>query len=114
MARSITMVDLGENGSGRTDWFNNIEMTSRNYGDGNTPVNEFIRDRFLQTLAHEMLHVNENAVQFLASSQFRMGSRLGYFHRNLDDRAEAMITRQLLDQYRDSMKNGNAGCTCSR
>ena len=108
------MTNLGEDGPGKTDWFNNITLNSRLYGDSNTTVNEFVRDRFLQTLAHEMLHVNENAVGFLLSNQFRMGNPLGYLHRELDDRAEAMITQQLLDQYRKAMKDGNAGCSCTR
>jgi uncharacterized protein RhaS with RHS repeats len=113
-AKSITMTDLSDAGTGRTDWFNNVELNSRAYGDSNTHVSEFDRDRFLQTLAHEMLHVNENAGSFLLSNQFRMGSRLGYFHQQLNDKAEAMITSRLLDQYRNALNNGDAGCTCTR
>ena len=108
------MTDLGSRGSGRTDWLNNVELNSRIYGGSNTRVDHFIHDRFLQTLAHEMLHVNESPGSFLLSNQFRMGSPLGQLHRRLDDRAEEMITPKLLDQYRNSLNNGDAGCTCSR
>jgi hypothetical protein len=114
LARSITMVDLEQGGTGRTDWLNNIELNSRLYGDSNTPVDPFLRSEFLQTLAHEMLHVNESPGSRMASNSFRMSNPLGHFHRKLDERATAMMTPQLLDQFRRALDNNDAGCTCTR
>ncbi|AYQ30383.1 hypothetical protein DT070_05190 [Polaromonas sp. SP1] len=93
---------------------NNIQLNSGLYGDSSTKVDEFLRDRFLQTLAHEMLHVNEGPGSFILSNQFRMGNPIGVFHRRLDAKAEAMITPQLLEQYRKSLNEGDSGCTCTR
>lgn len=114
LARSITMANMGEDGTGKTDWLNNIQLNSRNYGDRNTSVDEFLRSDFLQTLAHEMLHVNQGAGNFLLSNQFRMGNPLGYFHRQLDERATRMITPQLQEQFRKALSDGDAGCSCAR
>lgn len=114
LAKSISMADLGQKGAGRTDWSGNIELNSRLYGDSNTPVDPFLRDRFLQTTAHEMMHVNETAGSFLLSNQFRMGSSLGHFHRKLDERAETLITKTLLDQFSKALASGDVGCMCSR
>lgn len=111
---SVTMAPLGEKGAGSTDWFNNIQLNSGLYGDSSTPVNEFLRSNFLQTLAHEMLHVNEGPGSFLLSNQFRMSNPLGYLHRLLDAQAEAMITQQLLDQYNKALAGGDVGCACTR
>ena len=117
LARSITMSNLGENGQAMTDPLNNILLNSRLYGDSNTPLNQFneyAADGFLQTIAHEMLHVNEKPFSRWLSERFRMSSPLGYVHRRLDEKAEAMITPALLKQFRDAMSNNDAGCTCSR
>lgn len=108
------MTNMGEDGTGKTDWFNNIQLNSRNYGDKNTSVDEFIRSDFLQTLAHEMLHVNQNAGNFLLSNQFRMGNPVGYRHRQLDEKATNIITPQLQGQFRKALNNGDVGCSCSR
>jgi RHS repeat-associated protein len=117
LARSITMADMGENGAGVTDWRNNITLNSKDYGDRNTPVDSlgpYQGELFLQTLAHEMLHVNEGSGSRLLSNSFRMGNPLGYFHRQLDEKAAAMVTSAVLKQFRDAMSSGDAGCTCSR
>ena len=105
---------MGEDSTGSTSWLNNIQLNSRLYGDSNTPVFEFIRSNFLQTLAHEMLHVNEDPGSFLRSNTFRMRNLLGYFHRRLDAKAEAMMTPQLLEQYNKALNNGDSGCECTR
>ena len=114
LANSITMADMGNAAPAVTDWRNNIRLNSRDYGNSNTPVNEYAVDSFLQSLAHEMLHVNEGVGARLLSNSFRMSYPLGYFHRQLDANAEAMITPSLIRQFRDAMNNGDAGCACSR
>lgn len=87
-------------------------LESRLYGDENTPKHPFLRSELLQTLAHEMLNVNEAAGSRLLSSSPRMGSPLGHFHRRLDKKASNMITPQLLEQFRKALSNGDAGCAC--
>lgn len=113
LARSITMANMGENGAGMTDWGNNITLNSNLYGDSKTPVMDMIRSEFLQTLAHEMLHVNQG-IGGKAITRIRMGNPLGVLHRQLDAKAEGMITRQLLDQYNKALQNGDSGCSCTR
>ncbi|AVT00857.1 hypothetical protein C8236_08175 [Paracidovorax avenae] len=113
LAKSIIMANMGENGSGMTDWNNNITLNSGLYGDEKTPTDEFIRSEFLQTLAHELLHVNQGLGGKIIT-RIRMGNPLGVLHRQLDSKAEAMITSQLLDQYNKALQNGDSGCTCSR
>ncbi|MFX8813219.1 hypothetical protein ABTM61_20030, partial [Acinetobacter baumannii] len=68
-----------------TDWGNNIALNSRLYGDGGTPVIGVLRSEFLQTLAHEMLHVNQG-IGGKAITRIRMGNPLGVLHRKLDDK----------------------------
>ncbi|GKS73563.1 Ig-like domain repeat protein [Acidovorax sp. SUPP950] len=117
LARSITMADMGKNGAGMTDWRNNITLNSRDYGDSSTPVDKlgpYQSELMLQTIAHEMLHVNEALGSRLLSNSFRMGNPLGYFHRQLDEKADAMITPAFLKQFRDAMSSGDAGCICSQ
>ena len=106
------MANMGENGPGKADWFNNITLNSRLYGDSNTPVVEDMREAFLQTLAHEMLHVNENPAQFFLSTLFRMGNPAGYFHRLIDQKADAIVTPQLVKQFSKALKDGDTGCAC--
>ena len=77
-------------GTGRTDWSNNIIVNQNTFGDNRTQVNELVASQFMHTIAHEMLHVNEPLYERLASNSFRMGNPLGYFHRNLDERAERL------------------------
>jgi RHS repeat-associated protein len=113
LPRSVSMADTGENGAGMTDWGNNVTLNSKLYGDSKTPVDEFLRSEFLQSLAHEMLHVNESLFE-KAISRIRMGNPLGVLHRRLDAKADAMITRQVLDQYNAALKNGDTGCSCTR
>ena len=113
LAKSISMANMGENGAGMTDWGNNITLNSRLYGDSNTPVIDMIRSEFLQTTAHEMLHVNQS-VGGRVLSKIRMGNPLGVLHRQLDAKAESMITRQLLDQYNRALQSGDTGCSCTR
>jgi hypothetical protein len=117
LANSISMADIGRNGAGVTDWRNNITLNSNDYGNSSTSVDNlgpYQAELFLQTLAHEMLHVNQGLGGRLLSNSFRMSNPLGYFHRQLDEKAAAMVTSPLLKQFRDAMSSGDAGCTCSR
>ncbi|WP_327019743.1 RHS repeat-associated core domain-containing protein [Acidovorax sp. Leaf191] len=117
LPNSIAMTDLGEKAPGLTDWKNNIQLNSRNYGNSDISIyqhNEYAVDLFLQTIAHEMLHVNEGVGSRILSNSFRMGNPLGYFHRLIDERAEAMITPDFLRRYRDSLVTGDVGCSCVR
>lgn len=111
--RSVQMVNLKELGTGRTDWFGNIELDSVQYADDRTQVDLLQHWGFLQTMAHEMLHVNEGIGAALAS-RFRMGSPLGYFHRELDEKAEKMITPELLARFQAALKGLDTGCSCTR
>jgi len=105
------MSPLGENSLGTTDWGNNIQLSSERFGDSKTCVQGGDEYQFLQTLAHEMLHVNENILHRLLSNSFRMGNPLGYFHRKLDDEADAMITPKLIEKYLKA-RNAKKDCTC--
>lgn len=96
---SVGMASMGQNGLGMTDWGDNIQMNSDRFGDSSTPVRNGDEYQFLQTLAHEMLHVNEAIPERLLSNSFRMGSSLGYLHRALDDSADEMVTQRLIDEY---------------
>jgi hypothetical protein len=40
-----------------------------------------------------------------------MGNPLGYFHRQLDDKADEMVTQKLIDQN-NKTRNANKDCTC--
>ena len=91
---SVTMVPLGEGSTGFTDWSTgNITLNSDLYGDFQTPVFEPIRTVFLQTLAHEMLHVNESLGRNFVSNLFRMENPigLGYFHNLLDEKERGSV-----------------------
>ncbi|WP_440534607.1 RHS repeat-associated core domain-containing protein [Variovorax sp. YR566] len=108
---SVNPFPMGENGLGMTDWTNNIRINSDRFGDSSKCVRSGDEYQFLQTLAHELLHVNESIARRLLSNSFRMGNPLGYFHRQLDDKADVMITQQLITKYikaRNAMKD----CTC--
>lgn len=113
-ARSITMVNLRERGTGRTDLFNNVELNSRLYGASGQPVDSMVHDNFLQTLAHELLHVNETIGRRMLSNSFRAENPLGYFHRQLDDKATEMTSANLTEMFRKALAQDNAGCSCPR
>ena len=111
---SVTMVNMGEGADGATDWFNSISLNSRLYGDSNTPVDPFVVSQFLQTLAHEMLHVNEPIPNRLLNNLFRMSNPFGFLHRLLDKEAEDMIGQQFLAQFSKALKDGDVGCACQK
>ena len=98
-------------GLGRTGWANNILLNSNRFGNASECVKSGDEYQFLQTLAHEMLHVNESLGNRLLSNSIRMGNPLGYFHRKLDDRADAMVTRDLIEKYQKA-RNADKSCSC--
>ena len=108
---SVTPVPMGENGLGMTDWGNNVSLNSDRFGSGTDCVKSGDEYQFLQTLAHEMLHVNESIPRRLLSNSFRMGNPLGCYHRQLDDKADEMITQKTIDKYIKA-RSSNKGCTC--
>jgi len=110
---SVSMRNMGDDGLGMTDWNNNIYMNSDRFGDDNAPFKRGDEYQFLQTLTHEMLHVNEGFFSRLLSNSFRTGNPLGYFHRQLDDKADSMITRDIIDEYEKNKHNEN-GCGCNQ
>ena len=106
MPTSVTFSPL--EGLGKTDWTNNVVMNSGRFGDSQTPVRSGDEYQFLQTLAHEMLHVNESIPSRLLSNLLPMSNPLGYFHRKIDDRADEMIRKAVIDAYikrRDLLKS---------
>jgi len=113
-ARSITMVNMGESGTGMTDWFNNITLNSMIYGDGNTSMGDELRGAFLQTMAHEMLHVNQSPIGRFFTIPRMSWPVIGIPHLRLDEKADAMVTTAIANQYNSSMKNGDTGCACVR
>ncbi|BCB27724.1 hypothetical protein SKTS_26100 [Sulfurimicrobium lacus] len=108
---SVTPFPMGENGLGMTDWGNNITLNSNRFGGSSECVKRGDEYQFLQTLAHEMLHVNESIPRRLLSNSFRMGNPIGYFHRQLDDKANAMATQKIIEKYIKT-RNANKDCIC--
>jgi|GEM_PF-2945325 len=102
---------MGEGAMGYADWANNILVNSDYFGDAKTPVADGKTGIFIQTIAHEMLHVNESLGSRIISNSFRMGNPLGYFHRGLDEHAEEMVTREIMEQYRKIRDNAGE-CKC--
>lgn len=82
---SVNPFPMGENGLGVTDWRNNIRLNADRYGGSSACVRSGDEYQFLQTLAHEMLHVNEPMLRRLLSNSFQISNPLGYLHRQLDD-----------------------------
>lgn len=108
---SVSPFPMGENGLGMTDWGNNIRLNADRFGGSSECVKSGDEYQFLQTLAHEMLHVNETIPRRLLSNSFRMGNPLGYYHRKLDDVADEMVTQKLIEKYTKA-RNANKDCTC--
>jgi len=52
---------------GATDIGNNVQLNASLYGDGKTPVDESLAHDFLQTVVHEMMHVNAGPGEKLAT-----------------------------------------------
>jgi RHS repeat-associated protein len=81
---------------GITDFSGNIEINANLYGTCNTPVNEFMTTQFLQTIAHEWLHVQENLFEKIATR--------GANHEQVDRSAE-LIAESVRDEYLKRIKN---------
>jgi RHS repeat-associated protein len=97
--RSIQVAPMGENGLGVTNWKNEITLNADRFGDSKTPIRAGDEYQFLQTIAHEMMHVNQNPPRRALDNLLRMGNPLGFLHRALDDEADALINQQTIDQY---------------
>jgi RHS repeat-associated protein len=112
---STGVTPMGENSLGSTDPANNILLNSDRFGGANVCVRPGDEMQFLQTLAHEMLHVNESGFQRWLSERFRMSAPLGlgYFHRRLDEKAWDMISSDLIEQYL-KRRNADKDCTCKK
>jgi hypothetical protein len=89
---------------GVTDFFNNVTLNSDRFGDSKTPVRPNDEYQFLQTMAHEMMHVNANPLE-------KIRDRIPYYHNRIDDKADAIVTMNdsaLVQEYkrrRDSLIN---------
>ena len=57
---------------GQTNFLNQITVNSSLYGNSLTPVDSTVSSALLQTVAHELLHVNEAAMSRLLSNSFNM------------------------------------------
>ena len=108
---SVRPYPMGDGGLGMTDWGNNIRINADRFGGSADCVRSGDEGQFLQTLTHEMLHVNESILRRLLSNSFRMGNPLGYYHRQLDDKADDMVTQKLIEKYTKA-RNANKDCTC--
>lgn len=102
---------LLKDGFAVTDFANNILLNSKRFGDATECVPSGDEYQFLQTLAHEMLHVNEPLLMRLLSNSFRTGNPLGYYHRKLDDLADSLVTPALIESYKKT-RNEDKSCTC--
>jgi hypothetical protein len=93
---------------GYTDPFNNIQINANEYGDSNTPVDEFLTTEFLQTLAHELQHVQQGLLEKVLSH--------GELHDIIDSNATIMAN-SVVNEYLRRMKGGGnsaSSCQCGR
>ncbi|MDS7944268.1 RHS repeat-associated core domain-containing protein [Acinetobacter sp. V110_1] len=100
---SVNFSDI--NGLGLTNLNNHIVMDSKRFNINGVCYKKDDDIQFLQTLAHEFLHVNENMFRRILSNSFRINNPLGYFHRKLDDEANDMITSDIvreMEEFRES------------
>ena len=102
---------MGKNILGMTDFANRIHLNSERFGTALECVKSGDEYQFLQTLAHESLHINESLGSRLLSNGLRIGNPLGHFHRAIDDRADAMVTPETIEVYQKN-RNANKDCMC--
>ena len=88
---------LGDPIQGYTDLRGNIQIRSNLYGDLNTPVSSFVVQPFLQTIAHEMLHVQQSLFERYVTNVD------GNLHNVLDETAE-QISNSLFKQFESQSK----------
>jgi hypothetical protein len=55
-----------------------------------------------------MMHVNQALPRRVIDNVLRMGNPLGFLHRALDDKADALIDQQTIDQYL-KLQTGSGG-----
>jgi RHS repeat-associated protein len=75
---------------GYTDLQNNIQINANLYGDCKTPVIEMLYPEFLQTIAHEWLHVQQSAFEKMLTH--------GELHQQIDKNAE-LISMQIWEDF---------------
>nr|CUV15892.1 protein of unknown function [Ralstonia solanacearum] len=86
---------LGNELGGKTDLSGNIQYNADHYGADGVPVDEVELDNFLQTIAHEMQHLNE-------SSRDRIGINIGEWIRNIT-RNDCWSIEDQIDRNADVM-----------
>ena len=93
---------------GYTDMDNNIQINANEYNDINHPVSDSLTWEFLQTLAHEMQHVQQSTFEKMLTH--------GDLHDIIDSNAD-IIANNSLNEYRRRMKSGNPSgksCGCGK
>ena len=112
---SVSVAPMGDDVLGGTDPENNILLNSGRFRNSDTCVRPDDEPQFLQTLAHEMLHVNQQPFQRWLSERFRMNNPLGlgYFHNKLDDQANDMLSDALVRKYLQ-YRNSDKGRICKK
>jgi hypothetical protein len=87
---------------GYTDYSNNIQMQANLYGDGSKQVDPLMASEFIQTLAHELLHVQQSSLEKLLTH--------GELHEQIDRNAE-LIAKRVADKFKQRTgKAGECGC----
>ena len=93
---------------GYTDTDNNIQINASEYGDSNSPVPDYLTFEFLQTLAHEMQHVQQSTFEKLLTH--------GDLHDIIDSTAD-IIAHNSLNEYLRRKKAGvspGKSCGCGK
>ncbi|GHU03916.1 hypothetical protein AGMMS49960_18930 [Betaproteobacteria bacterium] len=111
---SVTPGVIPGGGLGYAYWLTDgITLNSTKFGDESTCVKQYYEEQFLQTLAHEMWHVNEPLGSYVFSSLFGMEHPLGGMHRQLDDFAYELITKRIISRY-IAIRDAYDDCACKR
>ncbi|WP_169417690.1 hypothetical protein [Ramlibacter agri] len=95
---------MGGSLQGYTDLSNNIQINANLYGDCKTPVDPFLTSEFLQTVAHEWLHVQQ--------STFEKALTHGPLHSQIDSNAEIIAANVLKEFQRRRKATPQDSCTC--
>jgi len=95
---------MGGSLQGYTDLHNNIQINANLYGDCKTPVDSFLTSEFLQTIAHEWLHVQQSILEKALTH--------GPLHEQIDRNAEIIAGQVLKEFQRRRKATPQHGCTC--
>ncbi|QHB60517.1 type IV secretion protein Rhs (plasmid) [Ralstonia solanacearum] len=91
---------------GYTDLSGNIQINANLYGDCKTPVDEFVQQDFLQTIAHEWQHVQQSPFEKLLSH--------GELHSQIDHNADLIAERVVAEFKRRRKTTPQNPCGCSK